>query len=142
MVDGAGNELESYEMLRLIENSKIDTMPPAITSASMYVSDEIVVEFSEAIYGMMEKDPWTVSRSVPAGLVAESVVGTNGTRTITIHLSGNQSNTTPSITLAYDPESGTMTDAAANPLGQTSHGVADGLPPQGCLCTYHLGYAH
>ena len=78
----------------------LDTTNPAVRSAVVRGSGEIVVSFSERVTGTTGSGDWTLSGS-PAGLAVNTTTLQHGSSSVRLGLSGDIPDDKPELTLAY-----------------------------------------
>ena len=110
-----------------------DTVPPTVQSARA-TANTIVVTFSENVdAGAVNGAGWSLSGADAGNLTVTSNTDPGGSSdALTLTLSGSLQDTAPDLILTYAvPASGGITDTAnpANPLGNQTVEVGDGIPP-------------
>ena len=111
-----------------------DGTPPEILAARATARNAITVTFSEDVYAdSTDGSGWSITGNDAGTLAVQSNTDPAGSSsTMNLTLSGNLPDTAPDLSLAYAaPATGGITDTAnpANPLGNQTVEVADGIPP-------------
>ena len=129
IADASGNGLAGAGI------SVSQNLAPAISSAAAVSADEIRVEFSEDVTGTATgaDGTWKLHGADSAGITVSRYLGiSSSTDTVSLGLSGDLPDTSPSLRLQYVQNPGDIKDGTDKPLASTVSPhvtVSDLLPP-------------